>query len=137
MRLGVRRVVLDSLTSLSLGAVSERRYKELVYAFSKHMRALGITVLFTMEITELLGSGQLSGHGVSFACDNLIQLRYVELGGRLERALSIIKARGVAVNTELRRMTIGPAGVEVSERSPFKDLRGILTGLPAREGGSG
>jgi circadian clock protein KaiC len=136
VRLGVRRVVLDSLSSLSLGAVSERRYKELVYAFSKHMRALGITAVFTMEITELLGSGQLSGHGVSFACDNLIQLRYVELGGRLERAISIIKARGAAVNTELRGLTIGPGGVAVSARSPFKDLRGVLTGLPAREGGS-
>lgn len=134
-RLGVRRLVLDSLTSLSLGAVSERRYKELVYAFSKHMRALGVTLLQTMEVTELLGSGQLSGHGVSFASDNLIQLRYVELGGRLERALSIIKARGVPLNTELRGMTIGPGGVQVSDRSPFTDLRGVLTGLPTREGG--
>lgn len=134
-RLRVRRVVLDSLTSLALGAVSERRYKELVYAFGKHMRARGVTVLLTMEITDLLGSGQLSGRGVSFASDNLIQLRYVELGGRLERALSIIKARGVAVNTELRAMTIGPAGVEVSARNPFRHLRGVLTGLPSREGG--
>jgi circadian clock protein KaiC len=134
-RLGVRRVVLDSLSSLSLGTVSERRYKELVYAFAKHMRGLGVTTLLTMEITELLGSGQLSGHGVSFASDNLIQLRYVELDGRLERALSIVKARGVAVNTELREMTIGAAGVQVSEHNPFKALRGVLTGLPEREGG--
>lgn len=134
-RLGVRRVVLDSLSSLGLGAISERRYKELVYAFAKHMRALGVTTLLTMEITELLGSGQLSGHGISFASDNLVQLRYVELGGRLERALSVIKARGVPVNTELRALTIGPAGVEVSGHGPFKDLRGVLTGLPVREGG--
>jgi circadian clock protein KaiC len=133
-RLGARRVVVDSLTSLALGAISERRYKELVYALAKHMRAAGATLMMTLEIAELLGTGQLSGHGVSFASDNVIQLRYIELAGRLDRALSVLKARGVDVDTELRGMSIGPRGVEVSERAPFKDLRGVLTGLPIATG---
>ncbi len=133
-RLGAKRVVLDSLTSLALGAVSERRYKELVYALAKHLRDIGVTLMMTMEIPELLGAGQLSGHGVSFASDNVVQLRYVELGGRLDRAISIIKARGVDVNTEVRGMTIGARGVEVSDRAPFKEMRGVLTGLPIAAG---
>lgn len=136
-RLGARRVVLDSLTSVALGAGSERRYKELVYALAKHLRAAGVTLVMTLEIAELLGTGQLSGHGVSFASDNVVQLRYVELGGRLDRAVSVIKARGVDVNTELRGMTIGARGVEVSERAPFKDLRGVLTGVPVAAGKPG
>lgn len=129
-RTGARRVVLDSLTSLSLGAVSERRYKELVYALGKHLRRLDVTLVATMEIPELLGSGQLSGHGISFACDNVVQLRYVEIGGRLDRAISVIKARGVDVNTEVRGMTIGSRGVEVSASPPYRDMRGVLTGVP-------
>jgi circadian clock protein KaiC len=133
-RLGARRVVVDSLTSLALGAISERRYRELVYALAKHMRAAGVTLVMTLEIAELLGTGQLSGHGVSFASDNVVQLRYVELGGRLDRAVSVIKARGVDVDTEVRGMTIGPHGVEVSESAPFKDLRGVLTGIPVAAG---
>jgi circadian clock protein KaiC len=133
-RLGARRVVVDSLSSLALGAISDRRYRELVYALAKHMRAAGVTLLMTLEIAELLGTGQLSGHGVSFASDNVIQLRYVELAGRLDRAVSVIKARGVDVNTELRGMTIGATGAEVSERGPFKDMRGVLTGVPVAAG---
>ncbi len=133
-RLGARRVVVDSLTSLALGAISERRYRELVYALAKHLRAAGVTLVMTLEIAELLGSGQLSGHGVSFASDNVVQLRYVELAGRLDRAVSVIKARGVDVDTEVRAMTIGPHGVEVSDRAPFKDLRGVLTGIPVAAG---
>jgi circadian clock protein KaiC len=129
-RVGARRVVLDSLTSLALGAISERRYKELVFALAKHLRGMGVTLLVTMEIPELLGTGQLSGHGVSFAIDNVIQLRYVEIAGRLDRAISVLKARGVDVNTEVRGMTIGPRGVEVSERAPFAHMRGVLTGVP-------
>ncbi len=133
-RVGAKRVVIDSLTSLALGAVSERRFRELVYALAKHLRAAGVTVVMTLEITELLGTGQLSGHGVSFASDNVVQLRYVELGGRLDRVISVIKARGVDVDTELRGMTIGPRGVEVSARAPFTDLRGVLTGVPVAAG---
>jgi hypothetical protein len=40
----------------------------------------------------------------------------------------------VDVDTELRGMTIGPRGVEISERGAFKEMRGVLTGLPVAAG---
>ena len=128
-RLGARRVVFDSLTTMSLGVASERRFKELVYAAAKHLRSVGCSVLMTMESEQLLGNANLSGLGVSFMADNLIQIRYVEIDGRLERAISVIKARGINLNSELRSVVIGKGGIKVvGER--FKDLRGVLTGLP-------
>jgi circadian clock protein KaiC len=125
---GARRAVLDSLTSMALGVSSERRFKELVYAVTKHFRGLGVTFNLNMEIAELLGSAQLSGHGISFAADNVIQLKYVEQDGRLERGISVLKARGVRHATDVRRMSVKDRGVEVG--APFKGLRGVLTGLP-------
>jgi len=125
---GARRAVLDSLTSMALGVPSERRFKELVYAMAKHFRALGVTFNMNMEIAELLGSAQLSGHGISFAADNVIQLKYVELDGNLERGISVLKARGIRHSTGVRRMNFTESGIEVG--SPFKGLRGVLTGLP-------
>jgi circadian clock protein KaiC len=127
-QIGARRAVLDSLTSMELGVSSQRRFKELVYAMTKHFRAMGVTFCLSMEVTELLGSAQLSGHGVSFAADNLVQLKYVELDGRLERGISVLKARGVRHTTEVRRMSITDHGIEIG--APFKGLRGVLTGLP-------
>jgi circadian clock protein KaiC len=127
-RVGARRAVLDSLTSMELGVPSQRRFKELVYAMAKHFRDLGVTLSLNMEVPELLGSAQLSGHGVSFAADNLIQLKYVEQAGRLERGITVLKARGVRHATEVRRMRIGDRGVEIG--APFENLRGVLTGLP-------
>jgi circadian clock protein KaiC len=121
--LGARRAVLDSLTSMALGVPSERRFKELVYALAKHFHALGVTLSMNMEVADLLGSAQLSGHGLSFAADNVVQLKYVEIEGRLERGLSVLKARGVRHATDVRRLS-----VEVG--SPFEGLRGVLTGLP-------
>ena len=128
-----RRAVLDSLTSLAIGVLSERRFKELVYSFTKHFRALGVTLAMNMEIAELLGSAQLSGYGISFATDNVIQLKYIELEGRLERGISVLKVRGVRHSTDVRRMSLESNGIAVG--SPFKGLRGVLTGLPVRSGG--
>jgi circadian clock protein KaiC len=132
-QLGAKRAVLDSLTSMELGVSSHRRFQELVYAVTKHFRALGVTFNLNMEVSELLGSAQLSGHGISFAADNVIQLRYVEQDGRLDRGISVLKVRGVRHATEVRRVTITDRGVEVG--APFKGLRGVLTGLPTPLGG--
>jgi len=127
-RLGVRRAVLDSLTSMALGVPSDRRFKELVYAVTKHFRAAGVTLNMNMEIADLLGSAQLSGHGISFAADNVIQLRYVEVDGALERAISVLKARGVRHATSVGRLSVGAGRIDVE--SAFTGLRGVLTGLP-------
>ena len=71
--------MLDGLTSLALGIPSDRRFKELVYAITKHFRALGVTLNMSMETEQLSVQGQLSGYGISFAADNVVQLRYLEL----------------------------------------------------------
>jgi len=127
-RVGARRVVVDSLTSMAIGVSSERRFKELVYAIVKHFRIAGVTSWMNMEVTDLLGSAQLSGHGVSFATDNVIQLKYVEVGGSLERGISVLKARGVRHATDVRRLVISASLIDAE--SAFAGLRGVLTGLP-------
>lgn len=128
---GAKRAVLDSLSSLLLGVRSERRFKELVYALVKHFRSMGTTPLLTMEVPELLGSAQLTGRGVSSVADNVVRLRYVEIGAELQRAISVLKARGIEHESALKRLRIDSDGVHVGGR--FRDLRGVLTGLPVRE----
>ena len=128
---GARRVVFDSLSTMSLGVSSARRFKEVVYAIAKHMRSAGVSLMMTMESEQLLGTANLSGLGVSFIADNLIQLRYVEIDGRLERAIAVIKARGIDVNTELCAATIGRGGMTVTIGG-FRGLAGVSTGLPSR-----
>jgi circadian clock protein KaiC len=125
---GARRAVLDSLSALHLGVVSERRFRELVYSLVKHFRVEHMTLLLTLEVPELLGTAQLTGHGVSSVADNMIRLRYVEVGGELQRSVSVLKARGVRHDVTVRLFTIGAVGPEVGP--PFRDLRGVLTGIP-------
>jgi circadian clock protein KaiC len=117
---------------MALGVPNERRFKEMVYAIAKHLRSAGVSSLMTIECEQLLGAAQLSGQGVSFVADNLVQLRYVELEGRLERAISVLKARGIKHESELRSLTIDQLGLHVVS-GRFRDMRGVLTGLPSRE----
>ena len=127
-----RRAVFDSLTSMQLGVPSERRFRELVYSLSKHMRAAGVTLVMTLESPQLLGTEELSGMGVSFVADNLMRLQYMEANGRLERGISILKARGIKHDTQVRMLKIGDGGVQLAHSS-IKGRRGVLTGrLPAR-----
>ena len=109
----VRRAVFDSLTSMSLGVPSERRFKELVYAMGKHMRACGVTLFTTIEAEQMHGAGAIAGGGVSFIADNLIRLRYVERRGRLDRGISVLKARGIRHDTDVRRIDIGRGGIRI------------------------
>ena len=107
---------------------SERRLRQFIYALTKHFRLAGVTTLLTMEVPEQFGVVQLTGHGVSSIADNVVVLRFVEVDGRLERAISVLKARGVQHETEPRRFTIGDGGMRVE--GAFTGYRGILTGLP-------
>jgi circadian clock protein KaiC len=126
--LRARRVVIDSLTSASMGVPSTRRFRELVYALAKHCRAAGATLVMIQEVPELLGRAQLTGHSVSSSADNVILLRYAEIAGGLERAIAILKARGIQHASELRRFTIDKGGVHVGRQ--FTELGGVLTGVP-------
>ena len=110
----VTRAVFDSLTSMSLSVSSERRFKELVYSVGKHLREAGVTLLMTIEADQLLGVEHAPGRGVSFIADNVIRLRYLETGGRLERGISVLKARGVKHQSDVRRFTIGKGGLRVA-----------------------
>ncbi|MGH2378606.1 MAG: ATPase domain-containing protein, partial [Candidatus Limnocylindria bacterium] len=120
--LGARRVVLDGLSSLALSVPSERRFKELVYASTKHFRGTGATVYMTLELEEALGSGNLSGRAISSLADNVILLRHLELRDRLERAVLVLKARGTGHESGVRHFLIDATGPHIG--GPFAEIRG-------------
>ena len=65
---------------------------------------------------------------VSVALDNLVLLRYVELGARLERFVSVLKVREGAIDPAIRTFAIGADGIAVG--APFAGAVALLTGAP-------
>lgn len=127
-RSGAKRVMIDSISSMAMGLVSERRFKELIYTTVKMCRAMGVNLIMTMEVPELLGSTVLTGHGISSIADNIIMMRYVEVESRVKRAIAILKMRGTSHENELREFKITDRGISMGD--PFKHFRGVLSGMP-------
>lgn len=111
---GAQRVLIDSLTTLELGAISRRRFKELIYALIKHLRALGATVMMPKEILETGSVLRPYESGVSFAADNVIHLNRTSAAGRTHaRTITILKARGIHHDSRPGELVIGWGGARV------------------------
>lgn len=60
------------------------------------LTGIGITILSTLEMEETFTQFPFSSYSMSFLTDDIIRLRYVEIGGQLRKILTIIKMRGGA-----------------------------------------
>jgi circadian clock protein KaiC len=127
----VKRVVIDSLMDLEKAASEREHFKDYAYALINYFRSNDISVMATSEMPALFGaSSKLSVHGISFICDNVILLQYVELNSAIVRALTILKMRGSNHSNEVRQYQITDKGFEVL--TPFTGYEGIHTGAPCR-----
>lgn len=124
---GARRVAMDSLKDIELATPDKVRYKDYVYSLVNSFRRCGITSMLTSEISEIFGSFIVSEYGISFVADNVILLRYVELSGRIARAMSVLKMRGSDHDKGVREYRIQMhSGVQIL--APFADYESVLSG---------
>jgi circadian clock protein KaiC len=123
---GAKRVVIDSLKDIELATPDKVRYKDYIYSLVNDFRRQEITSVLTSEIAEMFGPFVVSEYGISFVADNVILLRYVEMEGRIARALSVLKMRGSDHDKSVREFRITKAGLEVL--GPFEAYNAVLTG---------
>jgi circadian clock protein KaiC len=127
-RIGAKRVILDSLKDIEIATPDKVRFKDYIYALVNMFKLQGVTTLLTNEIPEMFGPFQLSEYGVSFVVDNVILLRYVELAGRMGRAINIMKVRGSQHSKEIRYFEISSDGIQIM--TVVDAQTGVLTGIP-------
>lgn len=131
-----RRLMVDALSDLARHLPGPDRPADFVASLAGALRAGGVTGLFTVELGNLVGPElRVPVPAVSAALDNLVLLRYVELGGHLRRLVSVLKARETAFDPLIREFAIGGRGVAVGE--PFAGAAGLLTGAPVPGPGGG
>ncbi|MDJ0725011.1 MAG: ATPase domain-containing protein [Prochloraceae cyanobacterium] len=127
-KIDAKRVFLDSLKDIEIATPDKVRYKDYIYSLVNELKLRGITSILTNEIPELFGPFQLSEYGVSFIADNVILLRYVELSGKMGRAINIMKVRGSQHSKEICSFEINNNGIQIEQ--PIKAQTGILAGMP-------
>ena len=126
-----QRVVVDSLSALAKTPGQAQPVAADIAALVALLCAGPGTVVLCDETPGLVGDFEITGGvQVSSLADNIIIMRYVELGSEMHRAVSVLKARYVDHDKEIREYAIGPGGIELM--SKFDIATGLLRGSPVR-----
>ena len=112
---GARRVLVDSLGDLEAATPDRIRFREFVYSLIQRCTRIGVSLMFTMELPELFQVRELSESGFSHLADNIVLLQYVHQGGRLRRALTLVKSRGTRHDPAVHEFDITPAGIVLGD----------------------
>jgi len=131
-RLNASRVVIDSLSGfeLTLAPTFRNDFRESLARMVSALASTGVTVLMTSELEDRYTDLRFSPYGTAFLTDAIIVQRYVEIDGRLERMIAVVKVRSSAHSDELRQFHISEKGIEIGER--LADYEGLLGGKPMR-----
>jgi circadian clock protein KaiC len=134
-RIGAKRAVIDSLSGLELALAPTFRddFRESLYRMMGALTGLGVTVMATVELADSYTGLQFSPQGIAFLTDAIIIQRYVEIEGKLTRALAVVKVRSSQHSKELREYEISSEGGIVIGKI-LHGYVGLLTGAPREDG---
>jgi circadian clock protein KaiC len=124
---GTRMVVIDSFNGYLASMPQEKHLLLQVHellAYLAHRRV----ATFIVNPQQGLVGGMKTSLNVSFIADTILLLRFFEAGGRVRKALSVIKNRGGSHEDTIRELRLGGRGVRVGE--PLTAFHGVLTGTP-------
>jgi len=124
-----KRFVLDSLSGLERVYAPEK-FREFVVGLNAYLKNAGITTYLTNTTKSLLEIKSITETALSTLTDNIIILKYLELGGEMRRVINLLKARGSDHDKGIREFVIGKKGTVVGES--FKGVKGLLAARAER-----
>jgi circadian clock protein KaiC len=123
----IRRVVVDSLSHFEFLTEDTFQLRDLEFRLVSALKRDGCTSVFLRENANLLGDTNSLSRS-PFVVDSFIILRYVELESAVSKAMLVLKMRGSAHATDIRRYRIAQGGIVVEDK--FEGQEGILGGAP-------
>jgi circadian clock protein KaiC len=130
----VKTVVIDSLNGYQAAMPEESELLLHVHELLQYLNRQGATTFLTVAQHGLVGDMK-SPVDVTYLADSVILLRYFEAGGRVRRAVSVIKKRSGPHEDTIREYRIGSNGLTIGD--PLTEFQGVLRGVPSYAGGDG
>ncbi|CAN5872116.1 ATPase domain-containing protein [soil metagenome] len=124
---GTRVVMIDGISGYRLTLEGDDLVFQL-HALGRYLTNMGVTVIFVNELHGITGDFHATDNGISYLCDNLVFMRYIEIDGELRKAIGVLKKRLGDFGPTLRQFRITGSGIHVGK--PLAGLRGLLTGTP-------
>jgi circadian clock protein KaiC len=118
------RVVIDSLAEMGSAAREAERFPAYLRSIVGLVRAAGASLLVTSETATIGPPSVAPLNGLMFLFHNVIQLRYLEQGTDVGRALNIIKMRKSTHAAGVHACRISDHGLAIGER--LEGVTGIL-----------
>jgi len=126
----VKRVALDSMSDIQR-IYNEQKFRAFVTGLNIFLKMSDVTAVLTNTTSQLLEVKEITETHLSTATDNIIILKYVELGGRMHRLISVLKQRGSKHEKDLMEFEVTTeAGIEVL--GPFKGVENLMSGSARR-----
>jgi circadian clock protein KaiC len=125
---GVRVLVIDSLNGYFTAMTSERFLLAQLHELLAYLNAHGVLTIMTTAQHGMLNTTDTTSFELTYLADLVIYLRYFETGGRVRKAISVIKNRLSAHETSIREFEITDKGLEIGP--PLRQFEGILSGTP-------
>jgi circadian clock protein KaiC len=92
-----------------------------------YLNQLGVVTVMVLAQAGLVGSMK-SPVDLSYLADNVLLLRYFEAGGKVRKAVSVLKKRSGEHEDSIRELRLTPGRIVVG--NPLSDFHGILMGVP-------
>ncbi len=116
-------VIVDPITNL-VNVGEQNDVKSMLLRLIDYLKAKQITSLFT-NLTHMAALESTESE-VSSIMDTWILLRDIELGGERNRAIYILKSRGMAHSNQIREFLITNKGIDIID--VYAGPAGVLTG---------
>ena len=123
---GASRLAIDGIEGFRDSALRSERVGLFLNALTNRLRDAGVTTLLTEELPLWAESIQSNPVRASATTENIVLMRYVEAGARMDRLISVVKLRESAHDPSIRALKIDASGLEVT--NSFVGVSGLLAG---------
>jgi circadian clock protein KaiC len=123
-----RVVVIDSLNGYMNAMPDEKFLTAQLHELLTYLGRQGVTTFMVVAQHGMMGASMQAPVDTSYLADSVVLLRYYEYGGKVKKAISVVKKRSGAHEESIRELRFDSGGIHLSE--PLEKYRGILTGVP-------
>ncbi|AGW14180.1 circadian clock protein KaiC [Megalodesulfovibrio gigas] len=117
-------VIIDPISNLS-SVGNEDEVKSLLTRFVDFLKGRGVTTLFT-DLTSGMSMGEYTEVAISSLMDTWILLRNIETNGERNRALFVLKSRGMEHSNQVRELILSSQGLDLAD--VYLGTEGVLMG---------
>ena len=121
-------VVIDPVNYLEDNSLSKSEFKKILCLLLSQLSSVGITTVYTYEVTQPLTEFHFTGIGLSRFADYLVVGKYMEIYGELLKTIAVMKNKFGNHEKTFRVLSVKKGeGLEIGP--PLKEWSGIITGM--------